>query len=46
MKQKIVTDDIYNNILTICGVPRLNDKPSGGDTGQGKITRRRLDYGR
>ena len=34
---KIVTDDIYNNILTICGVPRLNDKPSGGDTGQARL---------
>lgn len=34
---KIVTDDIYNNVLTICGVPRLNDKPSGGDTGQARL---------
>ena len=34
---KIVTDDLYNNILTICGVPRLNDKPSGGDTGQARL---------
>ena len=34
---KIVTDDIYNNILTICGIPRLNDKPSGGDTGQARL---------
>lgn len=34
---KIVTDDIYNNILTICGVPRMNDKPSGGDTGQARL---------
>ena len=34
---KIVTDDLYNNVLTICGVPRLNDKPSGGDTGQARL---------
>lgn len=34
---KIVTDDIYNNILTILGIPRLNDKPSGGDTGQARL---------
>lgn len=34
---KIVTDDLYNNILTICGVPRLNNKPSGGDTGQARL---------
>lgn len=34
---KIVTDDIYNNVLTICGIPRLNDKPSGGDTGQARL---------
>lgn len=34
---KVVTDDIYNNILTICGIPRLNDKPSGGDTGQARL---------
>lgn len=34
---KIVTDDLYNNILTVCGVPRLNNKPSGGDTGQARL---------
>lgn len=34
---KIVTDDIYNKILTILGIPRLNDKPSGGDTGQARL---------
>ncbi len=34
---KIVTDDLYNNVLTICGIPRLNDKPSGGDTGQARL---------
>ena len=34
---KIVTDDIYNNILTICGIPRLNNKPTGGDTGQARL---------
>lgn len=34
---KIVTDDLYNNVLTVCGVPRLNDKPSGGDTGQARL---------
>lgn len=34
---KIVTDDIYNNVLTILGIPRLNDKPSGGDTGQARL---------
>lgn len=34
---QIVTNDIYNNILTIVGVPRLNDKPSGGDTGQARL---------
>ena len=34
---KIVTDDLYNNILTICGVPRQNNKASGGDTGQARM---------
>ena len=34
---KVVTDDIYNNILTILGIPRLNNKPSGGDTGQARL---------
>jgi len=34
---KILTDDIYNNILTICGIPTLSHKSSGGDTGQAKL---------
>jgi len=34
---KVVTDDLYNNVLTICGVPRLNHKASGGDTGQARL---------
>lgn len=34
---KIVTDDLYNNVLTVCGVPRLNNKASGGDTGQARL---------
>lgn len=33
---KIVTDDLYDRVLTILGIPRLNDKPSGGDTGQAR----------
>lgn len=34
---KIVTDDLYDKMLTILGIPRLNDKPSGGDTGQARL---------
>lgn len=34
---KTVTDDLYNNVLSICGVPRLQDSPSGGDTGQARL---------
>lgn len=34
---KVVTDDLYNNALTVCGVPRLNHKASGGDTGQARL---------
>lgn len=34
---KSITDDLYQNILTICGIPRLNDAPSGGDTGQARL---------
>lgn len=34
---KTMADDIYNNILTICGVPRMNEKSSGGDTGQARM---------
>lgn len=28
---------LYNDVLTIVGIPRLNDKPSGGDTGQARL---------
>lgn len=34
---KIYKDGIYNDVLTIVGIPRLNDKPSGGDTGQARL---------
>lgn len=34
---KSITDDLYQNVLTICGIPRLNDAPSGGDTGQARL---------
>ena len=34
---KTITDDLYNNVLSICGVPRLQDSPSGGDTGQARL---------
>ena len=34
---KTYKDGIYNDILTIVGIPRLNDKPSGGDTGQARL---------
>lgn len=34
---KIVTDDLYNNALVVAGCPRLNDKASGGDTGQARL---------
>lgn len=34
---KIVLDDTYDNILSTVGIPRLNDKPSGGDTGQARL---------
>lgn len=34
---KVMADDLYNNILTICGVPRMNEKSSGGDTGQARL---------
>lgn len=34
---KIVTDDLYDKMLTILGIPRLNDKPSGGDTGEARL---------
>lgn len=34
---KILYDRIYNNMLTIAGVPRMSDKGSGGDTGQARM---------
>ena len=34
---KTYKDGIYNDVLTIVGIPRLNDKPSGGDTGQARL---------
>lgn len=34
---KIVIDDLYDSVLTICGVPRLNDAPSSGSTGQAQL---------
>ncbi len=30
---KVVTDDLYEKALTICGIPRLTDNSGGGDTG-------------
>lgn len=34
---KVLYDRIYNNMLTIAGVPRMSDKGSGGDTGQARM---------
>lgn len=34
---KIVVDELYNSILSIVGIPRLNQKASGGDTGQARL---------
>lgn len=34
---KTYKDGMYNDVLTIVGIPRLNDKPSGGDTGQARL---------
>lgn len=34
---RILYDRIYNNMLTICGVPRMTDKASSGDTGQARL---------
>ena len=34
---KVVIDELYNSLLTIVGIPKLNDKPSGGDTGQARL---------
>ena len=36
-KTKTYKDSIYDDVLTIVGIPRLNDKPSGGDTGQARL---------
>jgi len=33
---KIVTDDIYEKMLTILGMPKNSQKASGGDTGQAR----------
>lgn len=34
---KVYYDRIYNQMLTIVGVPSKNDKASGGDTGQARL---------
>lgn len=34
---KVLYDRLYNNMLTIVGVPRMNDKASSGDTGQARL---------
>lgn len=34
---KILYDRLYNNMLTIAGVPRMSDKASSGDTGQARL---------
>lgn len=34
---KILYDRIYNNLLTIAGVPKMSDKASSGDTGQARL---------
>lgn len=34
---KVYYDRIYNQMLTIVGVPSRNDKASGGDTGQARL---------
>ena len=34
---KNMAEDLYTKILTICGVPRMNEKSSGGDTGQARM---------
>lgn len=34
---KIVSDDRYESMLSIVGIPRLNHKASGGDTGQARL---------
>lgn len=34
---KVVSDDRYESLLSIVGIPRLNHKASGGDTGQARL---------
>lgn len=34
---KVVSDDRYESMLSIVGIPRLNHKASGGDTGQARL---------
>lgn len=34
---KVLFDRIYNNMLTIAGVPRMTEKTSSGDTGQARL---------
>ena len=34
---KVLFDRLYNNMLTIAGVPRMSDKVSSGDTGQARL---------
>lgn len=34
---KVLYDRIYNNLLTICGVPTMSKMTSGGDTGQARL---------
>lgn len=34
---KVVTDDLYGSLLNIIGMPRMNSKSSGGDTGQARL---------
>lgn len=34
---KVVTDDLYNAALSILGIPKQNQKASGGDTGEARL---------
>jgi len=34
---KVLSDRLYNQMLTIAGVPRMSDKASSGDTGQARL---------
>lgn len=34
---KVLFDRLYNNMLTIVGIPRMTDKASSGDTGQARL---------